>query len=237
MRRLKEHIYKFGEVVIGGGLNAAMYAYSNGSVLVDCGVNTPCEFISIGGLDKRELYEDLRFQMSIAGNLPFSDKVESMRVSDSTLRVSTKNYRLIKANFDNLVIFDDTSIYGLNPPFKKNFGKYLVLDWFDVRSGMRHDNDSLSSDSEFVSEVRFYNSRRIGTKKGDKDLVAMSHLTKKQLEDIEYSDLYVKFKTLDMILLFPSFISVFKLDALLITLRISYCSPETGVNPKFVTNI
>tara|TARA_Y100000034_G_C6762893_1_gene339907 strand:- start:93 stop:719 length:627 start_codon:yes stop_codon:yes gene_type:complete len=136
--------------------------------------------------------------MSVAGRLPFSDKVESIRVSDSMLKISTKNYRLIKANFDNLVIFDDTSLYGLNPPFKKNFGKYVVLDWFDVRSGVRHDNNRLSSDSEFVSEVRFYNSRRIGTKKDDKDLVATSYLTKEQLGDIDYSDLYVKFKTLEM---------------------------------------
>jgi hypothetical protein len=49
-----------------------------------------------------------------------------------------------------------------------------------------------------VREVYFYPTERMSGNHQNKDLVAISYLTKEQLNDIEYSDLYARYKILSM---------------------------------------
>ena len=82
----------------------------------------------------------------------------------------------------------------------KSCKKHKVVDWVDVRSGMKHEYDYFETKDSFVREVYFYPSHRMGSGEKDdrKDLVSVSYLTKEQLDDFEYSDTYVKFKILNL---------------------------------------
>ena len=223
----------FDEVVIGGGLSALVYAYTSDGVLIRAHDGGPSTFdffepnfdlgifsyqpvtyelksnvgVKIVGAPKRDLWERLSFLMSIGGNLPFSDKVNSIRIDqeEKTALVVGIGNSSTKIGYNKLRVFDDKALHGLeldalndlenagslnfSPPVK-----FKVLDWFDVRSGCRHEYDHLYTGDDFVSEIYFYPSERVDGKHNLKDLVAVSYLTREQLNDIEYSDTYSRFK-------------------------------------------
>ena len=137
--------------------------------------------------------------MSLAGQIPVSKEVDTIRVGPDVLSVVFNDTAQIKMEYDKLVIFDDTNVVGINPPRHKVFDKYKVMDWYSVRSGAVHEYDLLEDqESDLVREIWFYPSERIDGNHNRKDLVAVSYLSKEQLGDIAYSDLYSRYKTLDM---------------------------------------
>ncbi len=93
------------------------------------------------------------FSLSIAGNLPLSDKVSAIRVGEGQITVSTKNNRVIKLSFDKLVIFDDENIQGLDVVKSAETSRKKVLDWFDVRSGMSHNLQKIETGDDFVNKI------------------------------------------------------------------------------------
>jgi hypothetical protein len=101
-------------------------------------------------------WETLNFILGLSGQLPIGDKAVSLNIRDNVLKVTTKDSRLGRFEFNKLVIFDDTNVYGLPLIKEKRIGKSRVLDWFDVRSGMEHQHDSFESDEDFVKKVIFY---------------------------------------------------------------------------------
>ena len=80
-------------------------------------------------------------------------------------------------------------------PSEKIEKVYKVYDWIDVRSGMNHPHDYIETGDDFVRELYFYPSDRIdGHHANRKDLVIASYMTEEQLNDIDYSDFYSRFK-------------------------------------------
>jgi len=226
---------RFDEVVIGGGLSALTYAYSNNATLIraaDIGP-PPFDFFEPNvdlslfffppttyklktnsgarttGIPKLVFWERLSYLMSVSGKLPFSDKAKSIRVDPEQKKISvigTGNSSM-KIKYDKLRIFDDTDLHGLEfcilgDNEKTQFANFLppkkfkVLDWFNVRSGCKHEYDYFHTDNDFVREVYFYPSERLDGKHNLKDLVAVSYLTRDQLNEVEYSDTYARFKIL-----------------------------------------
>ena len=221
MSDLNHHIYKFDELVIGNSLEAVSYAFLNHKTLLlndkhklnffdffepeidlekyriegeRCELNTN-EGLEIVGPSKLEVWQKMVFSLSLAGFLPIYDLISSIRVeNENILKVVTKNSRLIKIKFNTLRIFDDENVDGLGIPVTEE--KYKVIDWVNVRAGMKHRYDKLETEDDFVNEIYFYPSHRAAGGEEDerKDLVSISYLNKEQLEDFDYSDTYVKFK-------------------------------------------
>lgn len=221
MSDLSRHLYDVDELVIGNSLEAVSYAFLNHKILVFNGEHKlkffdffepEVDLQKYGiGLDKYELntnkgtrlvgsskletWERLVFSLSLSGLLPVHDLVSFVRVEDEDiLKVVTKNSRMIKFKFNKLRIFDDENVNGLGP--SKFEDKYKVVDWINVRAGMKHEYDYFQTEDDFVKEVYFYPSQRSGGGENDerKDLVSISYLNKEQLESFNYSDTYVKFK-------------------------------------------
>ena len=135
--------------------------------------------------------------MSLAGKLPITKDIESIRVDGEQLIISVAKSRPVRYTFEKLTIFSTQKITGVE--IKKKTKKKKVIDWFDVKSGMNHQIDKINTDSEFVKEILFYPTVRLsGVHKDKKDLVAISYLEEKQLHDVEYSDSYVRLKTLSL---------------------------------------
>ena len=164
-------------------------------------INTPTGGWSYG-LEKNKIWRHLLYILSMAGQVPLSDKIEKIRIEeDRVLKITTEHSRLIRFSYDKLIVFDDHNLEGLpyltsaNDPNKI----YRVLDWMNVRSGMNHAYDMIEGGDKFVTQIFFYPSDRIdGDHKDKKDLVAVSYLTKDELECFEYSDTYARFKVCDI---------------------------------------
>ena len=209
------------KLVIGSTLEALTYSYLNNIPFISCRLCPPHRFeyfnqmddLSIFGIknnsrtiqtnfegqtvgsDKIRLWERLFFYLSVAGLSPLTDKAESLRITDNVLKASTANARMVKMHFNQLIVFDDKNVHGLGLHKIEN-KKFKVYDWFDVRSGMKHDYDQLEDTTDFVNHIIFYSSDRVSGEHNFKDAVAVSSLTQEQLDDFEYSDINARFKTL-----------------------------------------
>ena len=221
MTNLDHHIYEIDELVIGNSLEAVSYAFLNCKTIIlnddnklnffdffepeidlqKYGIESEKYELNtyngkkIFGTSKAELWQRLVFSLSLSGKLPVHSIASSIRIEDeNNLKVLTKNSRVIKFKFDKIRIFDDENINGLGQSNVEE--KYKVVDWVNVKAGMKHEYDYLETGEDFVKEIYFYSSERVGGGENDerKDLVSVSYLTKEQLEDFNYSDTYVKFK-------------------------------------------
>jgi hypothetical protein len=178
------------EVVIGGDLNAFFYSYKNDVPLLINKARTPHRF------EKEEgLWNKLYFLLSLSGHNMFGDKIDTIRIDEKQLTVATKEFKVVKVGFDKLTVFDDQSISGLPIPAKE-CNEYAVLDWMIAKSCASHDLEHISTKDNFVKDIYFYPTERLdGNHSRIRDLVSVSHMTKKQIKDFNYSDTYARFKT------------------------------------------
>jgi len=211
MREIEKHVYFYDTMVIGGNLPAFIYAYTNSLPIIFVDGKPPFEFDRFGKeedlsflqSEKHEIethiqaWSRIALLLGIAGLMPLSDMAESIRIKEKQMSVVTSHSRLIKINFNKLIIFDAEKVSGLTQITKKEEGKSRVIDWVNVRSGCRHDFDCLETDDDFVSKVVFYPTERSDNRKL-KDLFAESFLTNEEIKDFSYSDTMVKFKALDV---------------------------------------
>jgi hypothetical protein len=222
---LREISFDYSRVVIGCSLEALLYSFLNDLPFFYTRINRPTRFerfmpeqdLSLFGIEnsahtlttidsskvvgssKDVLWEKLYFYLTLAGLNPIADKASSIKVvGDKQLKVFTHKARMAKVNFEELVIFTDDGISGLPTPTQIPENKYKVYDWFDVRSGMKHEYDWIEDSSDFVKEILFYPTERVDGNQVFKDAVSVSYLTEKQLRSFDYSDINARFKTLKM---------------------------------------
>ena len=205
---LLDYDYKYDQVVIGNDLDSASFAYDENVPLISTDIVPPLFFETVeeGSIhiddvevnSKKEVWEFLRFELSLAGLLPFADKVARLTVEEGLIRITTKKNKLIKVAYDTLHIFNDAGVLGIEDKLEERSDRYMVLDWFDVRTGSKHEFETLTGDSDFVQEIYFFKSPRVDGAHGFKDLIAVSYLTKQQVEGDEYTSLLARYRVLQM---------------------------------------
>lgn len=211
---LKDHSYEWDEITIGGTLNAVTYALLHSNKILS--VHGHALFVNDAfhsdfslGLDfsykkgsyKYEAHRDITFELALRGQHPFNSNLSAVRVDSDNRSINaiTKDGSKIVIKYKKLRIFDTDSISGLPLSCQQEVDKYRVYDWFDVRSGMKHEHDSLEdSQSSFVKKIHFYISQRIDGNKTYKDLIAESELEKEELHNPDYSDSISRLKTINM---------------------------------------
>jgi len=220
---LARHVYEYDKIVVGSSLRAMLYAYYNGLPMVFTKISQPTlidyfepeiSLTGIGmeneierivstsgessrGIQKLEAWKRLSLLLSLSGLMPLSDKAESIRVEENSLRIVLGMARMAVFEFNKLILFDDGNLTNIYPKEEKN-PKFRVLDWVDVRSGMSHPFDIIHTEDDFVEEIVFYKSLRVMGTKRLKDLVSVSYIDKDNLDNFEYSDTYARFKTLEL---------------------------------------
>lgn len=188
---MKNHKYSFDKVVVGGNVNALAYSYVNDLPLVMNCLSRPF----FANKEELDLWNKLFFLLSLSGLNLFGDKTEQTRIDKEELLVTTRDLRAFKVSYSNLVIFDDKNIIGL-PMAKEKKDEFMVLDWITANSCTKHDHEYFHVGDDLIEEIHFYPTlRTLGHHPNLKDLVAISYLNSEQLQDFDYSDTYVKFKT------------------------------------------
>ena len=212
MEKIHQQVFKYDQIVVGGGLNALLYAYFNDCPCIFTSANPPFRFnnfdeafdfsfLGVRSSSKLELWERLIALLGLSGLLPMTNKTASITINKNVLKAVTRISRLGRFQFDKLIIFDDEKVSGL--PFLKNRIELpaKVIDWFSVRSGMEHHHDGMSTQDNFVNRVYFYPSDRLDGAKGKrirKDLVAISYLEPDQLNNFDYSPTMARFKIIQL---------------------------------------
>jgi len=180
-------------------MDAVLYAHTHDLPLFYTEQRPPPAFeIDSAGVPKINLFRQLLYELSIAGRHILSDKATSIRVVDNELKITTSNFSVFKATYERAVVFDDSGISGIPIPTTEAIDTYRVEDWFNVRCGMTHEHNLIETDSDFVRTIHFYPSERIDGEHNKKDLVSVSYMTRDQKESVDYSEVYVKFKTIDL---------------------------------------
>ena len=209
--KLNRHIYEWGEVVVGSSTAALLFAFMRRLPVLFASSDEPFRLneisedydLSFMGLEPFQAYNErlvwqrLMFLLGMSGLVPLSSLAGSIRVEENSLRIVTKNQRLIKGTFTKLHVFDDRDIAGLPDLSGEIREKNRVIDWVNVRRCSRHDIRTLTGSSDFASQIFFYPTDR-SDNKTYKDLVVISHLTDAQLNDFEFSDTMVKFVVTEM---------------------------------------
>ena len=193
----REYDLAYDKIVVGSSLAALKYAHSNQIPIILYEPKPPHRFSE--GYVKGE-YQNLCFALSVAGLVPFSNKIERIRYQQGdSLKVTIKNSFLFRLSFNKLIFFCDDGVEGLPVPVSQTEERYEVLDWFSVRSGMNHEHDRIESTSDFVKCIHFYPTERLdGHHPNKKDAVAISYMTADQLKELSWSEGYARLKVLDM---------------------------------------
>jgi len=152
------------------------------------------------GIHKLEVWNHFVFLLSCAGKIPFSSKIQSIRVveEEKKVRVITKRNKPVDVFCDKVFVLDDKDVGGLPVPNKKKKSVKIVLDWVNVRQGMSHQFDLFETGDDFINQVHFYPTERVDGNQDLKDLVAVSYLDEEQLKDHTYSDLMTLYKVKDL---------------------------------------
>ena len=194
--------FHYDEIVIGGSLSALLYSYIHGLPIIINKTIIPYRFQKLGNVCQADLWHNLCFLLSLSGLNLVKDDAALVRINENILTVSMKNASILKCQFKEAIIFDDEDIFGLPISIEdmcKADYKHLVVDWITAKCCMEHEVDYLQTEDDFVKEIYFYPTERLtGLHPNKKDLVAVSYLTKKQVQDTDYSDTYARFKTYDI---------------------------------------
>ena len=204
---MNDHIYNYQRVLIGGDLNAITRAHKTSSYFINNSNRFIFPFdpfdngnnLGLGFNTALESWNHTSYSLTEHGLNPFGNRVMSINVdrSASILEVTTKDYNTIKIKYDHLSVYDLENISGL-PDVETKVINYRVFDWFDVKSGARHDHTSLESEDDFCQKIYFYISERIMGNKKYKDLVCESVLDEADYSSIKYSSTLARFKIIDM---------------------------------------
>jgi hypothetical protein len=182
------------ELVVGCTIGALRHAFERDLPLVYLNPSPPHRFGGADGAGAVEEWHHLYFCLSLAGRIKFGNKVSQIRVLDEGLRLTVgHNVHVVHAS--TFLVFDDKDIEGL-PPAERSDLLNEVLDWIDVRSGMKHELHRIHVyDSPFIVGVNFYPSDRIDGNHNLMDVCTISRLTDEQLQEFEYSELITRVKT------------------------------------------
>lgn len=207
-------------VVIGGDLRSAIFAYTNDYPLVftesrpplrfdyfcpttdlDCiGIppirqilKTPSGFKEVG-IPKILLWERLLFLLSLQGNMPLSNLCDKIRYDGEKIVCTNEYSKIYEFSFDTCHYFGDSYTFGLVDFVEKLKPSYLCYDYVAFHKGGKHEIDYISTDDDFVGEIWFYSSDRIDGNTGVKDACIVSSLSEEQLRDPDYSETIARFK-------------------------------------------
>jgi hypothetical protein len=194
---------KLDNIVIGGNLKALQFALKKGYPILYKELDLPFEFDYLDdNFSKRDYQEYIAFLLSMAGLNYFGDKIENITCDNNKIKVTGKRAWLYEIECNNIHDFRiDPDTYT---------GLYQVIDWINIRSIGANNLKFLDDEDNFVQKILFYPSQRQNKSKLSynsdndyekipKDLVTLSFLTKEQMQDEGYGEVYSRLKAKEML--------------------------------------
>lgn len=209
MNSLKDHIYSFDTIVVGGNLPSLIYAYINKLPIIISKVDNPhsidffepnislkqiklyneCKILSTPestltiGLAKENVYTNLYYTLAMNGQIIFDVPSQSVRLfkEQNLIKIVTERSRLFSFKYQNLISFS-RNIIGLDVEVK--LLEYELLGFFDVRRCYLHNYQALSEQEKGI--IRF------GLFEEYKTLLTSTLVDKETFEKNHHLDFYIK---------------------------------------------
>lgn len=211
------------EIVIGCSLESLIYCYFTATPFLYCNKTIPHEFDLLNKTEdlhpfrltyepqtinsiseskqtrpsKAMIWDRLFFLLNMKGLSLMPNECASIRIEEDSLKAFSANARMSKIKFHQLTIFDDYKVMGLPAATRNQNMVFKVFDWINIRNSTTHLIDYIETPEDFLNEIIFYPSRRSAVEIARlKDIITISIIKEADLEDYEFSDVAVKFKTL-----------------------------------------
>jgi len=206
---MRKHIYEYDEVAVGGNLAAIFYSYMNQCPVFfkerkvifsheyfekdfplkniflknkEQKLQTPAGELEVGD-KKLQVYNRLLFILSLSGLIPFSNKIEKIRLEEENLlRVVTKA-KSATVKYKKLRIFDAQDVEGLTQN-KVMHNKKLIYDKFKIKTAA-HNLNFIKTEDDFVSEIIFLN---------NDEILVISRLHENEIQECDFSLIVMKYK-------------------------------------------
>ena len=146
------------KVVIGSSLAAVMCAFYNKFKIIYTDTLKPDIYDTVEdyglGNSRLDAWNKHIFQLSIAGYIPFGEKVKHIRyVDNNTIKVVTKQEGVYTVRFKELYVFDTNNFMDLPPHLSKTSEEIRVLDWFKVESGDLKKVSTRFRKTKFINQI------------------------------------------------------------------------------------
>lgn len=203
---MRNIVHNYDQVVFGSNMSALLYAYVNQIPLFYSYLDKPNKFEFFDpsfkfpnindtniyelnsnqvnmGTRKQDLWDRIFFVHNLAGYMPLSNNVSSVRIDENTLKITTKNSRVLTIKFNHMTLFDE-NLDGL-PQTNKINNVGIIYDYFKFNNLHEHKNVLFKTGEDFVNQVWIE----------DKDAFIVT-----KVENIldEVPDYAIKFRVLDL---------------------------------------
>ena len=186
-------------IVIGSDISAATYAFLSGSYFLSTAKINPLfykkvKFRFLGHPRLDYSWSRLVLMLALEGRNLNYENINKVTVNEGLVKISTDT-GAYKYKFEKCVIFDTTGL-DINNELKIAIPDvYLVYDDFELANlGGRHKYlKPKITKEDFSREIHYYISSRVDGANYITDCVVESHLTKDQINDVEYSDSIARF--------------------------------------------
>lgn len=211
---MKNIVREYNSIAIGSSLECLLYCYFNFIPVICSVIKKPKEFehtdindnfrflffneppktinsnhgIINVGLNKYDVWSRLVFLLNLRGLMPLSGQIESIRIDEDLIKLTSKTSKLYRIKPKEILIFDDDGIEGLKEPKILNT-KYAVYDWMFFNSMRPHPYDVIYNESQFAKELWFVDNDT----KRFKDGCLVSYCDNKQEVENDLTDYALKF--------------------------------------------
>lgn len=169
----------YDEIVIGSDLSALCYAYIKKIPIIYSKLNKPDILSNFDETTKNlDKWNQMMFFLSINHLSPFSDNIQSIRLSDNNLlKITTKQNFLCNIYFKKAYLFDSQPINGLAGNEKTN-SRNLVIDWFEAEKGIYILNHDILLSDDFVKNIKII--------QDESKIAAISFLSDEELKNQDF---------------------------------------------------
>lgn len=180
---------RYENLVFGATLDSLLFALKRGYPVVYAKPSQP-PFYEPSSLQS---WKTAYFFLSLAGLVPFSDKVvrASIITPSKKLSILTERKRF-EVEYGHLYLFDD-SLTGMPTRESITSTKVLVHDYLDARGILPPELTDFDTSHDFVKSVKFFQSDR-ADRPDLRDVCAISILEQSDLGAEKYSELYTRFR-------------------------------------------
>ena len=204
---MKNHVYAYDNIVIGGNLASLIFVYLNDYKLIVANPDIPEVFEHFDtqvdlsklkidniqkaltsptgdvpfGLSKADLYENLFYRLAMMGKILYEHPVQNIRVNKekNLIKIISQRSRIYYFKYKNLFTFHK-NIVGLD--FDLDIDHYQIINEFSVTRVYKHEYECLTEQESGIINIGWFRKYT--------DLITSTKIKKDKLDS--HIDFYIK---------------------------------------------
>lgn len=160
-------VIKTNNIVIGATLEAVLFSYYNKYKLLYAKNTQPLPFDSIDdfglGNNKKYIWDKYIYLLSMAGYIPFENKIKHIRYVDANSLVAISNKDgVYDINYEKLHVFDDSNFLDLPLSISSTSTQCRIVDFFSY-TGKKIESENILRKEPFLNQIVFEENKKIST--------------------------------------------------------------------------